>query len=101
MLCGAGPACDAGDTAQEAPDSRVCIGEYCRAGVGIAGDSYTSYLFKLRIGFYQIVRFQSVCSRFKGEKKLFRLWGSRYSNRPAWTHNFNANIGFENMHRVP
>ena len=28
VLCGAGPACDAGDTAQEAPDSRVCIGEY-------------------------------------------------------------------------
>ena len=32
---------------------------------------------------------------FKGEKKIFRLWGSWYSNRPAWTHEFNAKIGFE------
>ena len=32
---------------------------------------------------------------FKGEKKLFRLWGSWYSNRPARTHGFNAKIGFE------
>ena len=32
---------------------------------------------------------------YKAEKKLFRLWGSWYSNRPAWTHDFNAKIGFE------
>ena len=32
---------------------------------------------------------------FKGEKKMFRLWASWYSNRPAWTHDFNAKIGFE------
>ena len=33
---------------------------------------------------------------FKGEKKnLLRLWGSWYSNRPAWTHGFNAKNGFE------
>ena len=33
---------------------------------------------------------------FKGEKKnLLRLWGSWYSNRPAWTHDFNAKIGFK------
>ena len=32
---------------------------------------------------------------FKGEKKLFQLWGSWYSNRPARTHGFNAKIGFE------
>ena len=35
------------------------------------------------------------CGPFKGEKKLFPLWGSWYSNRPAWTHGFNAKIGFE------
>ena len=29
------------------------------------------------------------------KKKLFRLWGSWYSNRPARTHGFNAKIGFE------
>ena len=29
------------------------------------------------------------------KKKLFRLWGSWYSNRPAWAHGFNAKIGFE------
>ena len=33
---------------------------------------------------------------FKGEQKLFRLWGSWYSNQLAWTHNFNTKIGFEN-----
>ena len=32
---------------------------------------------------------------FKDEKKLFWLWGSCYSNWPAWTHDFNAKIGFE------
>ena len=26
---------------------------------------------------------------------MFRLWGSWYSNRPAWTHGFNAKIGFK------
>ena len=31
---------------------------------------------------------------FKCKKKLFRLWGSWYSNRPARTHGFNAKIGF-------
>ena len=31
----------------------------------------------------------------KGEFFFFRLWGSWYSNRPAWTHGFNAKIGFE------
>ena len=32
---------------------------------------------------------------YKAEKKLFWLWGSWYSNRPARTHGFNAKIGFE------
>ena len=32
---------------------------------------------------------------FKGKTKFFRLWGSWYSNRPPWTHGFNAKIGFE------
>ena len=26
---------------------------------------------------------------------MFRLWVSWYSNRPAWTHGFNAKMGFE------
>ena len=26
---------------------------------------------------------------------MFRLWGSRYSNQTAWTHDFNAKIEFE------
>ena len=38
---------------------------------------------------------------FKGEKKLFRLWGSWYSNRLAWTHDFNAKIGFEKYALIP
>ena len=29
------------------------------------------------------------------EKKIFQLWGLWYSKRPAWTHGFNAKIGFE------
>ena len=32
---------------------------------------------------------------FLVKKKLFVLWGSWYSNRPARTHDFNAKIGFE------
>ena len=31
----------------------------------------------------------------KGKKKLFRLWGSWYSNRPAQANGYNAKIGFE------
>ena len=36
---------------------------------------------------------------FISEKKLFGLWGSWYSNRPARTHDFNAKISFKKMHR--
>ena len=32
---------------------------------------------------------------YKWKKKLFGLWGSWYSNWPAWTHGFNAKIGFK------
>ena len=35
------------------------------------------------------------------KNKLFRLWGSWYSNRPAWTHGFNAKIGFEKFAPSP
>ena len=35
-----------------------------------------------------------------GKKKVFPFMGSWYSKRPAWAHGFNAEIGFENMHRV-
>ena len=39
--------------------------------------------------------FNLVPTPLKAKKKLFRLWGLWYSNRPAWTHSFNAKIGFE------
>ena len=37
----------------------------------------------------------------KGGKKLFRLWGSWYSNRPAWPNDFNTEIGFEKYAASP
>ena len=38
---------------------------------------------------------------YKSEKKFFRLWGLWYSKRPAWTHGFNAKIGFEKYAPIP
>ena len=35
------------------------------------------------------------------KKKMFGLWGSWYSNRPARTHGFNAKIGFEKYATSP
>ena len=32
---------------------------------------------------------------YNSKKKLFRLWASWYSKRPAWAHGFNAKNGFE------
>ena len=37
----------------------------------------------------------------KVRKKLFRLWGSWYSNRPTWTHGFSAKIIFEKYATSP
>ena len=38
---------------------------------------------------------QNGSAPFISEKKLFGLWGSWYSNRPAGTHRSNTKIGFE------
>ena len=32
---------------------------------------------------------------FKGEQKFVPIYVFKYSNRPAWTHDFNAKIGFK------
>ena len=37
--------------------------------------------------------FEEIGCMFEQNGKI-RLYGSWYSNRPAWTHSFNAKIGF-------
>ena len=40
-------------------------------------------------------KIESTGPLYRSKFFLFHLWGSWYSFRPAWTHGFNASIGFQ------